>query len=67
MIKKVSNSQSDSYEIPGAKFVKPIACEDTTCHQQCTCEYPIGGGDPNSSLQFVMAMNYYCDHGDIWN
>ena len=36
MIKKVSNSQSNAYEIPGAKFKAPVACDDTSCNLQCT-------------------------------
>jgi hypothetical protein len=67
MIKKVSNSQSNAYEIPGAKFKAPVACDDTSCNLQCTCQYPIGGGEPNLTLQYVFAMNFYCSHNDNWN
>ncbi len=60
MIKKVSNSQSNSYEIPGAKFA-PVACNWTTCELQCnsSCNY--------WSTQFYNASNYYQTHNDIWN
>ncbi len=68
MIKKVSNQKSNSaYEIQGAKFDEPVACDDTTCDLQCTCQYPLPHGNPDSSLQFTYAMNYYCDHRQIWS
>ncbi|MBC8180945.1 hypothetical protein H8E88_07460 [candidate division KSB1 bacterium] len=61
MIKKVSNSQSNSYEIPGAKFKAPLACDWTTCELQCTCSHA------DEQTQFYNASCYYEQHGHIWN
>ena len=64
MIKKVSHSHSNSdYEIPGAKFA--VACDWTTCDQQCDSSCSIWGYD--WSTQFYNASNYYATHGYIWN
>jgi len=61
-IKRVTiPNKSDFFELPGSKFAKPIVCDDTTCAMQCTCQFAPSG------LQFVNAMNYYCDHKSIWN
>jgi hypothetical protein len=40
----------------------PVACDDTSCHLQCTCP-----GDVNTVDQYVLARNYYQTHSQIWN
>jgi len=61
MIKKVSNSQGNSYEIPGAKFKAPVACDWTSCDLQCTCSHA------ESDQQFYDASHYFANHSAIWN
>jgi|SaaInl4_200m_RNA_FD_contig_21_1492252_length_273_multi_8_in_0_out_0_1 hypothetical protein len=56
MIKKVSNSQSNSYEIPGAKF----KISKDSCEYQCMCDFCA------MAVQFQSAHDYYNGHYNIY-